>query len=48
MLRIIMQYSLVKLVVDGIAAQKIDNQLAKQSFPVLNWNIDGSSTTGTA
>ena len=36
MLRIIMQYSLVKLVVDGIAAQKIDNQLAKQRFPVLN------------
>ena len=31
-----MQYSLVKLVVDGIAAQKRDNQLAKQSFPVLN------------
>ena len=45
MLRIIMQYSLVKLVVDGTAAQKIDNQLAKRSFPVLNWNIDGSSTT---
>ena len=40
-----MQYSLVKLVVDGTAAQKIDNQLAKRSFPVLNWNIDGSSTT---
>ena len=36
MLRIIMQYSLVKLVVDGIAAQKRDNQLAKPSFPVLN------------
>ena len=36
MLRIIMQYSLVKLLVDGIAAQKIDNQLAKQSFPELN------------
>ena len=36
MLRIIMQYSLVKLVVDGIAAQKRDNQLAKQSFPELN------------
>ena len=35
MLRIIMQYSLVKLVFDGIAAQKIDDQLAKQSFPVL-------------
>ena len=45
MLWIIMQYSLVKLVVDGIAAQEIDNQLEKQSFPVLNWNIDGSSTT---
>ena len=45
MLWIIMQYSLVKLVVDGIAAQEIDNQLAKQSFLVLNWNIDGSSTT---
>ena len=29
-------YSLVKLVVGGVAAQKIDNQLAKQSFPVLN------------
>ena len=25
--------------------KKIDNQLAKRSFPVLNWNIDGSSTT---
>ena len=36
MLRIIMQYSLVKLVVGGIAAQKRDNQLAKQSFPELN------------
>ena len=45
MLGIIMQYSLVELVVNGTAAQKIDNQLAKQSFPVLNWNIDGSSTT---
>ena len=31
-----MQYSLVKLVVDGIAAQKTDNQLAKQSFLELN------------
>ena len=31
-----MQYSLVKLVVDGIAAQKIDNQLAKQRFSALN------------
>ena len=39
-----MQYSLVKLVVNGIAAQEIDNQLANQSFLVLNW-IDGSSTT---
>ena len=29
-------YSLVKLVVVGIAAQKVGNQLAKQSFPVLN------------
>ena len=45
MLWIIMQYSLVKLVVDGIAAQEIDNQLAKQSFLVLNWNIDRRSTT---
>ena len=45
MLGIIMQYSLVELVVNGTAAQKIDNQLAKQSFPVLNWNKDGSSTT---
>ena len=31
-----MQYSLVELVVNGTAAQKIDNQLVKQSFPVLN------------
>ena len=48
MLRIIMQYSLVKLVVDRTAAQKIDNQLEKQSFSVLKWNIGGSSTTRTA
>ena len=38
-----MSYSLVKLVVDKITAQKIDNPLAKQSFPVINWNIDGGS-----
>ena len=36
MLRILMLYSLVKLVVGRVAAQKIDNQLAKQSFLVLN------------
>ena len=29
-------HSLVKLVVGGIAAQKVGNQLAKQSVPVLN------------
>ena len=40
-----MQYFLVKLAVDEIAAQKIDNPLAKQRFPVpvINWNIDGGS-----